>query len=120
MVIAEVRFKVVTQKPRRQPNVCSARLRDEVTREAFCAEMEQYLVESEIFGGVEQSWVSFQTALNAAATKLLILEKLVNKPWIKVETLVLTRKRAELQLRKHSCAVVLIEFSNCCKEVKKR
>ena len=78
--IAEVRFKVVTHKPRSQPKVCSAKLRDEVTREAFCAEVKRYLDESDIVEGVEQSWANFRTALNAAATKLLIPEKLVHKP----------------------------------------
>ena len=119
MVIAEVRFKVVTQKPRSQPKVCSAKLRDEVTREAFCAEVKRYLDESEIVEGVERSWANFRTALNAAATKILIPEKGVNKPWITVETLALIKKRAELQLRKHSSAEALLVFSNCCKEVQK-
>ena len=119
IVIAEVRFKVVAQKPRSQPKVCSAKLRDEVTREAFCAEVKRYLDESDIVEGVEQSWANFRTALNAAATKLLIPEKRVHKPWITVETLALIRKRAELQLRKHSSAEALLVFSNCCKEVRK-
>ena len=119
MVIAEVQFKVVAHKPRSQPKVCSAKLRDEVTREAFCAEVKRYLDESDIVEGVEQSWAIFRTVLNAAATKLLIPEKRVHKPWITVETLALTRKRAELQLRKHSSAEALLVFSNCCKEVRK-
>ena len=119
MVIAEVRFKVVAHKPRSQPKVCSAKLSDEVTREAFCAEVKRYLDESDIVEGVEQSWANCRTALNAAATKLLIPEKCVHKPWITVETLALIRKRAELQLRKHSTAEVLLVFSNCCKEVRK-
>ena len=119
MVIAEVRFKVVAHKPRSQPKVCSTKLRDEVTREAFCAEVRRYLDESDIVEGVEQSWASFRTALNAAATKLLIPEKRAHKPWITVETLALIRKRAELQLRKHSSAEALLVFSNCCKEVRK-
>ena len=98
MVIAEVRFKVVAHKPRSQPKVCSAKLRDEVTREAFCAEVKRYLDESDIVEGVEQSWANFRTALNAATTKLLIPEKRLHKPWITVETpLALIRKRAELQ-----------------------
>ena len=59
IVIAEVRFKVVTQKPRSQPKVCSAKLRDEVTREAFCAEVKRYLDESDIDQGVEQSRENF-------------------------------------------------------------
>ena len=99
MVIAQVRFKLVAQKPRSQPKVCSAKLRDEVTREAFCAEVKRYLDESDNVQGVEQSWANFRTALNAAATKLLIPEKRVHKPWVTVETLALIRKRAELQLR---------------------
>ena len=99
MVIAEVRFKVVAQKPRSQPKVCSGKLRDDVTLEDFCAEVKRYLYESDILEGVEQSWAIFRTALNAAATKLLIPEKRVHKPWITVEALVLIRKRAELQLR---------------------
>ena len=119
MVIGEVRFKVVAQKPRRQPKVCSAKLRDEVTREAFCAEVKRYLDGSDIVEGVEESWANFRTALNAAATKLLIPEKRVHKPWITVETLALIRKRAELQFRKHSSAEALLVFSNCCKEVRK-
>ncbi|XP_075243878.1 uncharacterized protein LOC142338129 [Convolutriloba macropyga] len=52
MVIAEVRFKVVAHKPRSQPKVCSAKLRDEVTREAFCAEVKRHLDESDIVEGV--------------------------------------------------------------------
>ena len=119
IVVAEVRFKVVAQKPRSQPKVCSAKLRDEATREAFCLEVKRYLVESDIVEGVEQSWANFRTALKAAATKLLIPEKRVHKPWIAVETLALIRKRAELQLRKHSSAEALLVFSNCCKEVPK-
>ena len=119
MIIAQVRFKLVAQKPRSQPKVCSAKLRDEVTREAFCAEVKRYLDESDNVEGVEQSWANFRTALNAAATKLLIPEKRVHKPWITVETLALIRKRAELQLRKHSSAEALLVFSNCCKEVRK-
>ena len=119
IVVAEVRFKVVAHKPRSQPKVCSAKLRDEVTREAFCAEVKRYLDESDIVEGVEQSWANCRTALNAAATKLLIPEKCVHKPWITVETLALIRKRAELQLRKHSSAEALLVFSNCCKEVRK-
>ena len=115
MVIAEVRFKVVAQKPRSQPKVCSAKLRDE----AFCAEVKRYLDERDIFEGVEQSWANFRTALNAGATKLLIPEKRVHKSWITVETLALIRKRAELHLRKHSSAEALLVFSNCCKEVRK-
>ena len=98
IVIAQVRFKLVAQKPRSQPKVCSAKLRDEVTREAFCAEVKRYLDESDIVEGVEHSWANFRTALNAATTKLLIPEKSVHKPWITVETLALIRKRAELQL----------------------
>ena len=94
MVITEVRFKLVAQKRRSQPKVCSAKLRDEVTREAFCAEVKRYLDESYIVEGVEQSWANFRTALNSAATKLLIPEKRVHKPWITVETLALIRKRA--------------------------
>ena len=119
MVIAEVQFKLVAEKPRSRPKVCSAKLRDEVTREAFCAEVKRYLDESAIVEGVEQSWENFRTAINAAATKLLIPEKRVHKPWITVETLVLIRKRAELQLRKHSSAEALLVFSNCCKEIRK-
>ena len=115
MVIAEVRFKVVAHKPGSQPNVCSAKLRDEVTREAFCAEVKRYLDESDII----ESWANFRTALNAATTKLLITEKRVHKPWITVERLASIRKRAELQLRKHSSAEALLLFSNCCKEVRK-
>ena len=80
IVIAEVRFKLVAQKPRSQPKVCSAKLRDEVPREAFCAEVKRYLDESDIVEGVEQSWANFRTALNSAATKLLIPEKRVHKP----------------------------------------
>ncbi|XP_075253345.1 uncharacterized protein LOC142345142 [Convolutriloba macropyga] len=119
MVIAKVGFKVVAHKPRRQPKVCSAKLSDEVTREDFCAEVKRYLDESDIVEGVEQSWGNFRTALKAAATKLLIPEKRVHKPWVTVETLALIRKRAELQLRKHSSAEALLVFSNCCKEVRK-
>ena len=116
IVIAEVRLKVEAQKPRSQRRVCSAKLRDEVTCEAFCADVKRYLDESDIVEGVEQSWANFRTALNAEATKLLIPEMRVHKPWITVKTLVLIRKRAELQLRRHSSAKV---FSNCCKEVRK-
>ena len=119
MVIAEVRFKVVAHKPRSQPKVCSTKLRDEVTRDAFCAEVKRYLDESDIVEGVEQSWANFRTALNAAATKLLIPEKRVHKPWITVETLALIRKRAGLHLRKHKSAEALLVFSNSCKEVRK-
>ena len=119
MVSAEVRFKLVAQKPRSQPKVCFAKLRDDVTREAFCAEVKRYLYENHIVEGLEQSWENFRTALNAAATKLLIPENRVHKPGITVETLVLIRKRAELQLRKHSSAEALLVFSNCCKEVQK-
>ena len=119
MVIAGVRFKVVAHKPRSQPKVCSTKLRDEVTREAFCAEVKRNLDESDIFEAVEQSRANFRTALNAAATQLLIPEKRVHKPWITVETLALIKKRAELQLKKHSSAEVLLVFSNCCKEVRK-
>ena len=43
----------------------------------------------------------------------------VHKAWITFETLALIRKRAKLQLRKHSSAEALIVFSNCCKEVRK-
>ena len=99
MVIAEVRFKVVAQKLRSQPKVCSAKLRDEVTLEAFCAEVKRYLDESDFVKGVEQSWAHFRTALNAAATKLLIPGKRVHKPLNTVEALALIRERAELQLR---------------------
>ena len=53
------------------------------------------------------------------ATELLIPEKRVHKPWITFETLALIRKRAELQLRKHSSAEAMLVFSNCCKEVLK-
>ena len=67
MVIAEVRFKVVAHKPRSQPKVCSTKLRDEVTREAFCAEVKRYLDESDIVEGVEQSWANFRTALKASS-----------------------------------------------------
>ena len=87
MVIAEVRFILVAQKPRSQLKVCSAKLRDEFTREAFCAEVKRYLDESDFVEVVEQSWANFRTALNAAATKLTIPEKRVHKPWITVETL---------------------------------
>ena len=87
MVIAEVRFKLMALKPRSQPKVCYAKLRDEVTREAFCAEVKRYPDKSDIVEGVEQSWANFGTAPNAAATKLLIPEKSVQKPWITVETL---------------------------------
>ena len=55
MVIDEVRFKVATQKPRSQPEICSGKLDDEVTREANCAEMKRYLDKCEIVEGVEQS-----------------------------------------------------------------
>ena len=119
MVIVKVRFKVVAQKPRSQPKVCLAKLREEVTCGSFCAEGKRYLDESDIVEGVEQSWANFRTALNAAATKLLIPKKRVHKPWITDETLALIRKQAELQLRKHSSAAVLLMFSNCCKEVRK-
>ena len=119
MVIAELRFQIVAQKPRSQPKVCSAKLRDEVTCEAFCAEVKRSLYESNIVQGVEQSWANFRMALNAAATNLLIPEKRVHKPWITVETLALIRKRAELQLRKQCSAEALLAFSNCCKEVRK-
>ena len=68
-VIAEVRLKIVAQKQRSQSKVYSAKLRNEVTREAFCAEVKRYLDESEIIEGVEQSWANFRTALSAAATK---------------------------------------------------
>ena len=120
MVIAEVRFKVVAQKLGSQPKICSAKLRDEVTLAAFCAEVIRYLDESDIVESVEQSWPNFRTALNAAATKLLIPEKRVHKPWITVETLALIRKRAELQLRKHSRAEALLVFSICAKKYEKR
>ena len=119
MVLAEVRFKVVTHKPRSQLKVCSAKLRDEFMRETFCAEVKRYLDESDTNEDIEQSWANLRTALNAAATKLLIPEKRVHKPWITVETQALIRKRAELQLRKHSSAEALLVFSNCCKEVRK-
>ena len=72
MVTAQVRFKLVAQKPRSQSKDCSAKLRDEVTREAFSAEVKRYLDESDILEGAEQSWANFRTALNAAATKILI------------------------------------------------
>ena len=85
MVIAEERFKLVAQKPRSQPKVCSANLRYEVTLEAFCPEVKRYLDESDIVEGVEQSWANFRTALNAAATKLLIPEKRVHKPWLQLK-----------------------------------
>ena len=119
MVIAEVRFKVAAQKPSSQPKVCSADLRDEVTHETFCAEVKRYLDKSDIVEGVEQSWANFRTVLNAAATKLLIPEKRVHKPWVTVETLALIRKGADVELRKHSSAEALLVFSNCCKEVRK-
>ena len=81
--------------------------------------MKRYLDEVEIVEGVEQSWAIFWMALNAAATKILITVKRVNKAWITVETLALIRKRAELQLRKHSSAVTMLMFSNFCKEFRK-
>ena len=109
----------MAQKPRSQPKICSAKLRDEVTREDFSAEVKRYLDESDIVEGVEQCWANFRTALKAAAKNLLIPEKRVHKPWITVETLALIRKRAELQLRKHSSAEALLVFSNSCKEVRK-
>ena len=43
----------------------------------------------------------------------------MNKPWISPDSLELIRKRADLQLKKHSSAVALLEFTNCCKEVRK-
>ena len=55
IVIAKERFNVVTQKPRSQPKFCSTKMDNEVTRDAFCAELKCYLDESEIAEGVEQS-----------------------------------------------------------------
>ena len=85
MVIAEVRFKAVVHKPRSQPKVCSAKLRDEVTREAFCAEVKRYLDESDTVGSVEQSWTNCRTALNAAATKLLIPKSVCTNPGLQLK-----------------------------------
>ena len=51
--------------------------------------------------------------------KGLLPDKRVNKPWISPDSLELIRKRADLQLKKHSSAVALLEFTNCCKEFRK-
>ena len=86
---------------------------------SHCTEVKRDIDESKKAEIVEKFWANFWTALNEAATKLLSTKKRVNKPWIAVGTLALIMKRADLQLRKHSSALALLEFSNYCKRERK-
>ena len=119
LVIAEVSMKLLSKKPCFTPRISSAKLQDETTRDLFTQEVKLHLDKSGDFENTEQSWDNFQKALNQAAVKCLLPDKRVNKPWISPDSLELIRKRADLQLKKHSSAVALLEFTNCCKEVRK-
>ena len=119
MVIAEVSMKLLSKKPCFTPRISSAKLQDETTRDLFTQEVKLHLDKSGDFENTEQSWDNFRKALNEAAVKCLLPDKRVNKPWISPDSLELIRKRADLQLKKHSSAVALLEFTNCCKEVRK-
>ena len=110
LVIAEVSMKLLSKKPCCTPRISSAKLQDKTTRDLFTQEVKLHLDKSGDFENTEQSWDNFRKALNQAA---------VNKPWISSDSLELIRKRADLQLKKHSSAVALLEFTNCCKEVRK-
>ena len=118
-VIAEVSMKLLTIKPCFTPRISSAKLQDETTRDLFTQEVKLHLDKSGNFENTEQSWDNFRKALNQAAVKCLLPDKRVNKPWISPDSLELIRKRADLQLKKHSSAVALLEFTNFCKEVRK-
>ena len=119
MVIAEVSMKLLSKKPCFTPRISSAKLQDETTRDLFTQEVKLHLDKSGDFENTEQSGDNFRKALNQAAVKCLLPDKRVNKPWISPDSLELIRKRADLQLKKHSSAVALLEFTNCCKEVRK-
>ena len=119
LVIAEVSMKLLSKKPCFTPRISSAKLQDETTRDLFTQEVKLHLDKSGDFENTEQSWDNFRKALNQAAVKCLLPDKRVNKPWISPDSLELIRKRADLQLKKHSSAVALLEFTNCCKEVRK-
>ena len=119
LVIAEVSMKLLSKKSCFTPRISSAKLQDETTRDLFTQEVKLHLDKSGDFENTEQSWDNFRKALNQAAVKCLLPDKRVNKPWISPDSLELIRKRADLQLKKHSSAEVLLEFTNCCKEVRK-
>ena len=119
LVIAEVSMKLLSKKPCFTPRISSAKLQDETTRDLFTQEVKLHLDKSGDFENTEQSWDNFRKALNQAAVKCLLPDKRVNKPWISPDSPELIRKRADLQLKKHSSAVALLEFTNCCKEVRK-
>ena len=119
LVIAEVSMKLLSKKPCFTPRISSAKLQDETTCDLFTQEVKLHLDKSGDFENTEQSWDNFRKALNQAAVKCLLPDKRVNKPWISPDSLELIRKRADLQLKKHSSAVALLEFTNCCKEVRK-
>ena len=119
LVIAEVSMKLLSKKPCFTPRISSAKLQDETTRDLFMQEVKLHLDKSGDFENTEQSWDNFRKALNKAAVKCLLPDKRVNKPWISPDSLELIRKRADLQLKKHSSAVALLEFTNCCNEVRK-
>ena len=119
LVIAEVSMKLLSKKSCFTPRISSAKLQDETTRDLFTQEVKLRLDKSGDFENTEQSWDNFRKALNQAAVKCLLPDKRVNKPWISPDSLELIRKRADLQLKKHSSAEALLEFTNCCKEVRK-
>ena len=119
LVIAEVSMKLLSKKSCFTPRISSAKLQDETTRDLFTQEVKLHLDKSGDFENTEQSWDNFRKALNQAAVKCLLPDKRVNKPWISPDSLELIRKRADLQLKKHSSAEALLEFTNCCKEVRK-
>ena len=112
-------MKLLSKKSCFTPRISSAKLQDETTRDLFTQEVKLHLDKSGDFENTEQSWDNFRKALNQAAVKCLLPDKRVNKPWISPDSLELIRKRADLQLKKHSIAEVLLEFTNCCKEVRK-
>ena len=119
LVIAEVSMKLLSKKSCFLPRISSAKLQDETTRDLFTQEVKLHLDKSGDFENTEQSWDNFRKALNQAAVKCLLPDKRVNKPWISPDSLELIRKRADLQLKKHSSVEALLEFTNCCKEVRK-
>ena len=112
-------MKLLSKKPCFTPRISSAKLQDETTRDLFTQEVKLHLDKSGDFENTEQSWDNFRKALNQAAVKCLLPDKRVNKPWISPDSLELIRKQADQQLKKHSSAVALLEFTNCCKEVRK-
>ena len=82
LLTAHLDLKLQNSKLRKPAKNDQTKLHDKVVRTEFNESVKRKLHENDDIDDVEQSWLIFSSALNEAASKVLLQHRKLHKPWI--------------------------------------